>query len=761
MLFYERKAKTPLVTLAGDSTTSTREDPRDFNAVVKRIPDDVYREVLTDNDVFMFERHIYSAEFFRFITNLIKSADFDLSLWGMGYAFNVVAHASEGKILPELLEILHNQFSHFPQNCANFLEYLLDNEAKQLSEVMLVCSDKLIRGAAGKFIARIHAIEVSSNFAEGSIARRFIDACLLIVPTDCEKHWTRFPQFWEMLGDIAKSGPAQLAYLYEIDAVSKLLDFYLADKSPLMKQGEKRKSLGSKNWLPQFTPLIEALTVMISAADTTTRPSELKLSETARYILYDARFYSKTLKENHGGKALGQSISHLCYEDIEFSRMISQVILKGLNEIDYEDVKSFYEVLEEFLTVPDSLTRQRIEWMLGFPMLLKIRTSENPLLQFGAASIHAIDEEVYTYLTTLHFKHQTDSILSLIWRHSKLWEYFCLMNLRHLLSLCLKTPVLLSYITSLPGPTYQFARYTDWVAHFIETYRRGWVYSTSSSAEDVEEEAQKLLTCFRAETGLLKSSGYVIGSTLSENVVFEDSREGITLRVYEYTVRYAPSLPNGNSNASLPHKLLRSELIKQWNSQSNAIASAQTDVKSNNDTDTDQSPYPAAKQRDAEEHCEDSDEDTAPKPSTPKIDVIPEEPLKSDEDTLPYLDSMVLRIEAENSNPFKAKLTVQLTNQSSPNYLYPVTEVSCDILDNSLKEVFNLVKLEPTKPWGGFSIDWAAKFSIRNVEPVPEVVTYSAVPTMEAPEGQKSCPECTFYNPADAYFCDACDHTFS
>mmetsp|Transcript_7871 Transcript_7871/g.15214 ORF Transcript_7871/g.15214 Transcript_7871/m.15214 type:complete len:2832 (+) Transcript_7871:1305-9800(+) len=758
MLFYERKVKTPLVTLAGDSTTSPREETRDFNTLVKRIPDSVYQNVLGDNDLFMFERHIYSAEFFRFATDLIKTADFDLSLWGMQLAFDIVAHASEGKILPELLDILKTQFTHFPQNCSYFLEYLLANDAKQLSEVMLVCSDKLIRGAAGKFIAQIHAIEASHNFGEGSVARKFIDACLLIVPTDCEKHWTRFPQYWEMIGDIARSGKAQLEYLYEIDAIARLLDFYLADKSPLAKPGEKRKSLGSKNWLPQFTPLIEAVTVMIQGAETYYRPGEVKLSDSAKLILYDPVFYNKTLKENHGGKALGQSIAHLCYEDLNFSLLISQVILQGLNEIDYEDVRSFYEVLEEFLTVPDSLTRQRIEWMLGFPMMIKVRLSDSPFPQFGAASIQAIDEEVFSYITTLHFKDQTDSILSLIWRHSKLWEYFCLMNLRHLLNLCLKSPVLLTYITSLPGPTYQFARYTDWVDHFIENYRRGWVYSTSSTAEDIEEEAQKLLAKFRAATGHMTSEAYVIGSSLNETVKFEDSRDGITLRVYEYTVKYAPSQPNGHTNGALPNKLLRSELVKQWNTKPSILVNTQTDdFKSNNDK--------AGKvsfgtgMRDAEEACEDSDDDNAPKPTTVSNDVIIEEPARADEDALPFEDSMVLRIEAENLNPFKAKLTVQLSTDEGPNYLYPVTEISSEVPENSLKDVFNVVKLQPAKPWGGFRISWTAKFSIRKVEPAPEV---TLVPTnVDAPEGQKSCPECTFFNPIEAYFCDACDHTFS
>jgi hypothetical protein len=751
MLVYERKVKTPLVTLAGDSTTSPREEPRDFNTLVKCIPDRVYQGVLADNESFMFERHIYSAELFRFVTDLVKSADFDLAQWGMHFALDIIAHASEGKILPEFLEILREQFTRYPQNCASLFEYLLANDAKQLSEVMLVCSDKVIRGAVGKFIAHIHAIETTTDFSAGSPAKRFIDACLLIVPTDCEKHWTRFPQFWEMLGDIARSGRDQLEYLYEIDAVAKLIDFYLAEKSPLARPGEKRKSLGSKNWLPTFTPLIEAVTVMISAAETNFRTGDFKLSEAAKTVLYDPQFYVKTLKENHGGKALGQSIAHLCFEDLEFSRLISQVILQGLNEIDYEDVRSFFDVLEEFLTVSDSFTRQRIEWMLGFPMLIKLRQVDCPFPHFGAASIKAIDEEVYSYSTTLHFKDQTDSILSLIWRHSKLWEYFCLANLRHLLRLCLKSPVLLSYITSLPGPTYQFARYVDWVAYFIENYRRGWVYSASSAAEDIEDEAQKLLTKFKAATSDMKSEAYVIGTTVNEQVVYEQTVDGITVRVFECTVKYAASSSNGVTNAALPNKPLRSELVKQWNSKPSILINTQTDESGPSESNI-------RRPQNLEETCEDSDNESSPK-APGSNDETNAEQVKADEDTLEFEDAMVMRIEAENLNPFKAKLTLQLGQNEVSNYLCPLTDVSCEVAENSFRDVFNIFKQTPMLPWGTFNISWSAKFNVRKVEPVAEVVH---VPTVVAdtPSGQKSCPECTFFNPADAYFCDACDHTF-
>jgi hypothetical protein len=166
--------------------------------------------------------------------------------------------------------------------------------------------------------------------------------------------------------------------------------------------------MGNKYFMPCFDGLIKTVALLARYYDTGIPDVPTKLggksvpfTENARLCLNLSEFYDKTLREGYDGEALGEIVSHMTFENEDFSKMIATVILKGLNEIEYEEVKSFYAVLEGYLTCRDSLQIQRIEWVMGFPTLIKsIKKNE---AAFGASVCTYIDDEVYSYVSTLSF----------------------------------------------------------------------------------------------------------------------------------------------------------------------------------------------------------------------------------------------------------------------------------------------------------------------------------------------------------------------
>lgn len=233
---------------------------------------------------------------------------------------------------------------------------LLDNSMYSVTQLLLTCIEKTTRTAVGELFSYSLNLLSKRDFSENSIAKIFIEGLLNLVPNDISKHWTRFQQFWEVIRDFVADSSDHALYLISKGTIGSFLDFYLGNKSPLMKPGETRQALGNKLWSPNFDPLVQTLAILDKYCSTNSSEGLYKLTYDEKSCLLDKELYDKTLRSGYDCKALSEIVSHWSYEDKEYSQMIAQIILKGLNEIDYEDVKGFYEVLEEFLTIKDTLT---------------------------------------------------------------------------------------------------------------------------------------------------------------------------------------------------------------------------------------------------------------------------------------------------------------------------------------------------------------------------------------------------------------------
>lgn len=121
--------------------------------------------------------------------------------------------------------------------------------------------------------------------------------------------------------------------------------------------------MGNQFFMPSFEGLIKTVALLSRhcvTEEVTDMPTKIgecdyQFTEDGLMCLNLSAFYDKTLREGYEGDALGDIVGHLTYENESFSKMIASVIVKGLNEIEYEEVKSFYAVLDSYLTCADSL----------------------------------------------------------------------------------------------------------------------------------------------------------------------------------------------------------------------------------------------------------------------------------------------------------------------------------------------------------------------------------------------------------------------
>ena len=136
---------------------------------------------------------------------------------------------------------------------------------------------------------------------------------------------------------------------------------------------------------------------------------------------------------------LGCLIGHISYNNYEFSNRIAKKILVGINKCNGDEIRPYLEVLEPFLSLIDSFTRQRHEWILGIPVIRIERPIQsfnmlpiNPNnMKMGVALINAMNDDIYDYKSTL-FKSSSgvkESLLQILYQYRRRWPLYTLQCL--------------------------------------------------------------------------------------------------------------------------------------------------------------------------------------------------------------------------------------------------------------------------------------------------------------------------------------------
>ena len=360
MLVYEKLCKEPLKILSvleGDSTTPSRIDLRGFAEVHRTVPPDIYQTVLRDNQEFLLEKNLYSADFFEFFLEVMRRGkEFrDVSGVCVEYALDLVAHAFHNKTLQELVNVVKECFARYPGSERQFLGMLVQDNMEILSNFLLVCTDKGARSSFARLLAAALLCSVGEELVEGSQARVIIDGLLSMVPGEVAKHATRFDNFWQVFALLSESEVVCL-YLLQRGVVALFIDFYLSGNSPLLQKHEQRAAIGNNLWTPGFSGLVTTIRNLDVHVRSNRGAAGFGISQDDLKCMNEKEFYDKSMRNGYDCKALARIICHWSTGDRDFSGMIAEVLLQGINTVDFEETKDFYEVLQCFLGIEDEFS---------------------------------------------------------------------------------------------------------------------------------------------------------------------------------------------------------------------------------------------------------------------------------------------------------------------------------------------------------------------------------------------------------------------
>lgn len=325
--------------------------------------------------------------------------------------------------------------------------------------------------------------------------------------------------------------------------------------------------------------------------------------------------------------------------------------------------------------------------------------------------------------------------MSLIWRNRKRHDHNCIVCMKYLFSIAQKSETLSNYIANLPPPTYQFSRYIDWIEEYIENYKEynlNWVsYGWSKKRVETSIEALKAYTTFKESVKPSTLDVYIILDTKSEDksIPDDDKDPQVHFTVHEYATGYTESKANGKRNDALPGQKLRTEMTMSHITTSNMTTTVNLD-KNRGVSNTADEAVNAVDDDPGFEVLENPQESIEMKPistSTDDVDEvrgpyeIADEPstdanVESEEEYVEAaVSNTVLLFVVNNYDNVTKNVSLKFVPGENMNFRCPITPIEAEIGANSKRDLFTLIKEDPTKDqWG----DLYYEYTVSNVEEV-------------------------------------------
>lgn len=433
MLFYERVAP-----------QKTQKTTTDISSI---IPRSIFQKIWEDNMTFLHEKNIFDPDYYKFlwgIVSLDKSpgiqdynavvTQYDPLMKSIQLATRFIivtlTHGKEKTALRDYTEYLKTLYSKHIPACKWFIEHVL-TDPTWLQQILLQCSVPETREILSRLF--IHIISCVAPFERQfyleeepiademeieqkssrkpkqqesdnpltpklsgtpkSLVVKFMDYLFSLLK-EAPNHWHNFAQLFLIMRDFASLGTEEKKYLAARGAVAQLVDFYLAEDSPFVKNTQqKRKKMGDKFSNPNISHLVDFISIMARSSSTNspqTPPTQfpeplITLSSADKELLYYDAFYARIMKENQNSKATVEIATHLCWEDETTSKKFLDVCTRGINLVDHDGFKPYLDVFTALLALADSLQAIRVDY--GLESLLRVIEAN---LKYRNATFHSV-----------------------------------------------------------------------------------------------------------------------------------------------------------------------------------------------------------------------------------------------------------------------------------------------------------------------------------------------------------------------------------
>ena len=142
---------------------------------------------------------------------------------------------------------------------------------------------------------------------------------------------------------------------------------------------------------------------------------------------------------------------------------------------DFVHVENYLDIIRELVQTQDfdsktgeALQRKRLEWCFGFGYLNYILSDDK--LRVGLSTLSSQEGTIFTYKSMLTYEPDIgNALLQVLWLYhsDKPRESQVLKCLEFLVDIITLDENVMEHFSQLPGVTYQYARYTDWIKPFI------------------------------------------------------------------------------------------------------------------------------------------------------------------------------------------------------------------------------------------------------------------------------------------------------
>ena len=174
------------------------------------------------------------------------------------------------------------------------------------------------------------------------------------------------------------------------------------------------------------------------------------------------------------------------------------------------------------------------------------------------------------------------SLLHLLWRYQGRMDTYTVNCLEDLVQIISHDDDIKQYFAELPGMTYQYARYSDWIKPYLETQLRNSLASTMQSTyhTNIRDTSQRILDCYKSYDAYLKDIDANVGPSTPEILLCEPQpyvilrqttnetyldafyeKEGLNLSLSYVECHYVWSQPTGKNNLAIGPKFLQKYTI--------------------------------------------------------------------------------------------------------------------------------------------------------------------------------------------------------
>lgn len=399
-----------------------------------------------------------------------------------------------------------------------------------------------------------------------------------------------------------------------------------------------------------------------------------------------------------------------------------------------------------FLLIDDDFKNQRTEWILGYSSLNTSNAMPNKVNKFGLSQAHYLSNDIYTYLTPLNEKKQysqNNSLLQILWRYANKMDNYIVYALSSFLQIVVLDEHLMRYLISINPPTYQYARYIDWITPYLlneqtknmkqnynkllQTKKASLISLGLSCMEKIKEQARiwefealtarginpedfytapnnfkkpertenQIVDEDEEETPVIRTfpEPYIIGGPTKIETVKEEEIDGVILKVQVLTTEVVKSNPNFFKNFSLTHAA-NQNCIRKADQFSNDLfkidPASNAGVKIENlDKNNDYNII------DDENQSETSADSKMPQDLYPSYNVEAKE------------FETVMLFYVKNTNETDYHVSVKVTpGEGNQNMRPPFNEVEDTIPKNRLELWLVCHKVDPATVWGDWTVQW-------------------------------------------------------